>query len=249
MSGDWGLFLLLTAPVALIWYFGDRTLLTPRLRAADSRYATAARVAWQCLGVLVILGFAAAIMQGDPVAIGAAMFINMLAAGIIWGIAPRVGQGVPDIPEAEDYDRACGLLSSIHEAARHASLSDAQRASILEQVDAVPGSVAESLRKVARVRRIAGAINRTGTSVGVYNSSKELAELRLLESRLTGAIQDALQILVVTSVALMKVELARDERIVARILGDLTESNQRMWDLADSWEEVKRYSLRGYPGS
>jgi hypothetical protein len=246
MSGYWGIFLLTTSLVAPGWYLGDRIWLRPKLRTVSTRLLTVAIVLWLSLGVAVILALAVALMHGNPAAITVALFVNSLAAGIIWGVAPRVGQGVPEIPEAAAYDRACGLLSTVHETARRAPLSDAQRTSILEQADAVPGYIAESLRKVARLRRIGRSIYQSGGSVGACCSRKELAELRMLETRLISAIEAAVQVLVVISVALMKVEMARDERVVARILGDLSESNRRMLDLADSWEEVARYSLSAH---
>jgi len=243
MSGDWGLFLLTTSLVAPCWYLGDRVWLRPKLRTASRWLLIAAAAVWLCLGVAVILALAVALMHGNPAAITVALFVNTLAAGIIWGVAPRVGQGVPEIPEAAAYDRACGLLGSVHEAARRAPLSDAERRTVLEQADAVPAYIAESLRKVARLRRIRRVVYESSGSSGACSSPTELAELRMLEARLTAAIDAAVQVLIVISVAMMKVELARDERVVARILGDLAESNRRMLDLAESWEEVKRYSL------
>ena len=244
MSANWGLLLLTTTLIVLAWYFGDRMLLRPALRQIGTPLPPAVSLIWRCMGLGGIIYLTVALMNGNPFAIAANVAVAIMAylfvAATIWLIAPRLGQGVPDIPEAESYDSASRLVATIRASLQHAPISAAQASSIKEQANAVPCNIAENLRKLARLRQIGRLISGAGRTRNACDRPKEVAELRALERQLTVAIEGSLQVLMGIPVSLMKVELARDDRAVARILADLAETNLRLTDLAESWEEVNR---------
>ncbi len=246
MAGEWGWFLLMTVLLAPGWYLADKMLLRPALREKGTPLLAAVVRSWRGIGLLVLIALTTALMAGNAgamaVTIAAALFVYTLIAASVWLIAPRLGQGVPDIVESESYDRACKLLITINQTLQHAPLSDAQASSIREQANAIPRNIADSLRKLDRLRQIERLVRGEARTRSACDRPTELAELRALESQLKAAIQSSLEVLMGIPVSLMKVELARDDRAVARIVSDLTESNLRLTDLAESWEEVNRTS-------
>jgi hypothetical protein len=119
-----------------------------------------------------------------------------------------------------------GMLSS-------SPLPPEQRAELLRQLNQVPQNIARALGKLQRLRRVKKIAQRT------EHAGTVLQELAHLEAQIVAELRSAHQTLLAAPVALMKLDLARSDRDLRRIVAALDEANQRLRDLAESYEALR----------
>ncbi|MCX6033325.1 MAG: hypothetical protein NT169_29090 [Chloroflexi bacterium] len=186
--------------------------------------------------VLLLAGLIAAVVVAFTIRGGiVAPFVYILGA-FLAALAWNLGRTDRRLTEPDIQARARELCSAANEALRHAPISPDRKASIQEQIQAVPANIKVSREKLGRLRKLQDL-----TEKHKGQPDKQLAQL---EANLLKAMDAALDLLLDIPKSLMLVEIARDERAVASILSALSETNKRMTDLADAHAEMARLDGR-----
>ena len=145
---------------------------------------------------------------------------------------------VPDhgiqLDELEMVEQANRLGDEIRDALAERPFTAEKRASFEKQAREVPGNLVQALWKLARLRRIAAAIDQRYDEEGLKHQ-----ELEQMVNQLRGEMQHSAEVLSAISISLVKVQLAHDDLATDRLLADLNESNQRLRDLSASYHEVR----------
>jgi len=144
---------------------------------------------------------------------------------LLVGIGRRYG-----LPEPDMQARSDRLCAAAKEALRHAPISPDRKASIWEQVVAVPANIKASREKLKRLRNL--------QDLTIEHRGKRDEELARMERSILNTMNEALDLLLGIPKSLLRVETVRDERLVGGILSALSETNKRMEDLADAHAEV-----------
>jgi hypothetical protein len=141
------------------------------------------------------------------------------------------------------------LLAEIEDVLKYSPISDAKKSSLRQQADEIPTNIATAALKLYRVRRLQRIVRLAhahdldgaqATSDEVEQEEAQvLDELAAMEQNLLGGMKGALQALRSMPVTLMRVELARDERAIDRLLANLDDTNRRVKDLADAYHDLK----------
>jgi hypothetical protein len=139
-----------------------------------------------------------------------------------------------DADERDMVEHANRLASEIREAVNESPLAPQKRASFQLQAGEVPDNLVKALWKLARLRRIAGSIDQRYDEQGFKHQ-----ELNQMVYQLRGEMQHSVEVLSSISISLVKVQLAHDDIATDRLLVDLNESNHRLRDLSDSYDEVR----------
>jgi hypothetical protein len=116
---------------------------------------------------------------------------------------------------------------------------------VLRQVRDVPDNVLKAVQKLHRLRRLKKIAKRSDESA---NAGDVLRDIKDIERRILDELRCTHETLLAVPVALMKVDAARGNRNLDRIMAELSETNVRLNDLAASHEELRStgQSLR-YP--
>jgi hypothetical protein len=133
-------------------------------------------------------------------------------------------------PERQIPARSKELCAAVSDAVRHAPISPEQKSSIQSQVADVPQNIKASMEKLRRLQKL--------QDLNIRLKGGNDPQLAEMETDLLHAMNAALELLLSIPKSLMMVEVARDERAVARILSALGETNQRMLDLAQAQAEI-----------
>ncbi len=132
--------------------------------------------------------------------------------------------------EREVGNRAYRLLLEVNEALEHNQrISPEKKASLKQQARQALDNIIALLWKLSRVRR-AKAVVQTQSQV----------EIEKLEGRLLTEITRSSDVLEDVLMSTIQLEIKGGDRAVDRLLEDLNESNSRMRDLADAYDEFKR---------
>ena len=126
------------------------------------------------------------------------------------------------------------LVYEIDDALKSSPLPPEKYAAFGRQTRQVPGNLDRALWKLARLRRLAEAIDYQYDTDGQRHQ-----EIEVMTQQLHGEMQHSLEIVSSLSISLVKVELAHHDLSTDRLLADLDESNQRLRDLSASYLEVK----------
>jgi hypothetical protein len=129
------------------------------------------------------------------------------------------------------------LVEEIKETLKTSPISAQQKAALLAQVREIPDSAARALRKINRLRKIRDIANRMPHSDTV---AQTLRDIDALERQLFVELQRMRETLLEISVGLMRVDAARGDKSLDRLVAELSETNQRLSDLADSYGDVKQ---------
>ncbi|HTP07763.1 MAG TPA: hypothetical protein VMP08_05905 [Anaerolineae bacterium] len=139
-----------------------------------------------------------------------------------------------DADERDMVEHANRLAYEIRDAVKESPLSSQKRSSFQRQAGEVPDNLVQALWKLARLRRIAGAIDQRYDEQGLKHQ-----ELEQMVNQLRGEMQHSVEVLSSISISLVRVQLAHDDLATDRLLADLNESNQRLRDLSASYHEVR----------
>jgi len=131
-------------------------------------------------------------------------------------------------------EHANRLASEIRDAVKESPLAPQKRSSFQLQAGEVPDNLVKALWKLARLRRISGSIDQRYDEQGYKHQ-----ELDQMVNQLRGEMQHSVEVLSSISISLVKVQLAHDDIAADRLLIDLNESNHRLRDLSDSYDEVR----------
>lgn len=140
------------------------------------------------------------------------------------------------MPEAQYVDDARRLVNEIKETLKGSPLSAEQRNAVLGQVKDVPDNVVKAVQKLHRLRRLKKIAKR---SEDATNSGEVLREIKEMERNIEEELRRTHETLLAVPVSLMKVDTARGNRNLDRIIEELSETNLRLNDLATSHEEVR----------
>ena len=136
--------------------------------------------------------------------------------------------------ERDMVERANRLAYEIRDVLRHSPISDAKKAYFNLQACEVPSNITKALWKLARLRRIAESIGHKDDE-----QVQKHQEIEQMISQLRAEMKHSLGVLSSLSISLVKVEVARGDIAMDKLLADLNESNERLGDLSASYAEVK----------
>ncbi|BCX03343.1 MAG: hypothetical protein KatS3mg053_1281 [Candidatus Roseilinea sp.] len=148
------------------------------------------------------------------------------------------------MPEAQYADDARRLVDEIKAALKTCPLPYEQKTALLRQVRDVPNNVTRALCKLNRLRRIAKIAKRSEEAA---HAAGVLDDIKAMERCIVDELRRTHETLLTVPVVLMKVDVARGERNLDRIIAELSETNRRLNDLADSYGEVRAEQNLSYP--
>jgi len=137
-----------------------------------------------------------------------------------------------DHSEWAHVDHARRLVTETKDILASSSLAPKQRAELLRQLNQVPENIIRALGKLQRLRRVKEIAKSSGHARAV------LDEIAHLEAQILAGLRNAYQTLLAAPVTLMKLDLARGDRDLQHIIAELGEANQRLRDLAESYEAL-----------
>ena len=144
-----------------------------------------------------------------------------------------------ELDERAMQTHAARLAYEIDDALKCSPLPPERYVSFERQTRQVPGNLNRALWKLARLRRLAEAIDYQYDSNGQQHQ-----ELESMTQQLHDEMRHSLELVSSLSISLVKVELAHDDLSTDRLLADLNDSNQRLRDLSASYAEVKEQRAR-----
>jgi len=144
--------------------------------------------------------------------------------------------------ESQYADDARRLVREIKETLKTCPIAYEQKTELLRQVRDIPAGVVRALHRLQRLRRIRKIARRSADVAAAV-----LDDIARMERQIVDELRRTHETLLEVPVALMKVDVARGERNLDRIIAALSETNQRLNDLADSYGEVRAERSMGYP--
>lgn len=139
-------------------------------------------------------------------------------------------------------DDARRLVVEIKDALKTSPLPPEQKAALLAQVRAAPESAARALNKIGRLRGLRDVARRSPPSEGVLATLREIDEL---EAQLMDELAHVRSTLLAISVSLVRVDVARGDRGLDRMVTELSQTNQRLSDLADGYGGLRAEQALG----
>ena len=110
-------------------------------------------------------------------------------------------------------------------------ISPDKKRRVQEQSAAMLSNMVEIIKRLDTVRRLMPTL-----------SGKERTEMENIDFSLQQQIERSLETLQSIPLSLVKVEMASEERSIDRLIDDLSETNETMHDLADSYKAIQRLS-------
>ena len=156
------------------------------------------------------------------------------------GIRPlRVIPHVDDAhrSEVEMLERADRLVREVRAALKHSPLSAARKSPLEQQAREIPDNLVRAMWTLARLRRVYDSLDPRFDREG--QNRREVTEM---QDMLVAEITHSVEVLSNIPVSLMKVELARSEGSVDKVLVELDETNKRLLDMSASYLELKALS-------
>jgi len=166
----------------------------------------------------------------------------LIGLAALIAVAVRRRQEDRATSEAQYAEDARRLVTEIQGILASSPLPPEQRAELLRQLNQVPQNITHALGKLGRLRRVKKIAQRSEGAGAV------LQELAHLEAQIVAELRSAHQTLLAAPVALMKLDLARGDRDLQRIIAALDEANQRLRDLAESYEALRTRRAWESPG-
>ena len=208
---------------------------------------------WACFGLFAVLtiwlSFRATVRwksrqylaSSTPTMVGTAIYSAVFNPIRRWmGIRPlRV---IPHLDAAqrnqvEMLERADRLAREIRIALRHNPVSSVRKISFERQAREVPDNLAKALWTLARLRRIDDSLDPQYDRDG-----QNRQEITDMQNKLLAEMKHSVEILSSIPVSLMKVELARGDGGLDRLLAALDETNKRLLDMSASYTEIRALS-------
>lgn len=140
------------------------------------------------------------------------------------------------MPESQYVDDARKLVNEIKETLKTSPLDNEQRAAVLRQVRNVPDNVLKAVHKLYRLRRLKKIAKR---SEDAANADDVLSDIKDMERQIQTELRRTHETLLSVPVSLMKVDTARGDRNLDRVISELSATNQRLNDIATSYDEVR----------
>jgi hypothetical protein len=203
-----------------------------------------AAIGWWLVG-LMFFGIGLSLLIGSYSALVAylaplAAILGVAIIGVFVVIAAKLVQRKSlidpaiDIDARQKWNRARELLRAIDEALRSTPISSEQKSLIKQQSANIPKNIVKSAKRLRRLRKLKDLSSQMG---------KHDTELEAMEHSMVAVMDSSLDMLLSIPKALMKVETARDERAVTKLIEELRETNRHMLDLADAHTEVAESRL------
>jgi hypothetical protein len=138
--------------------------------------------------------------------------------------------------EVEMLERADRLARVVRAALKHSPMSAPRKSSLERHAREAPENLVKAMWTLTRLRRVYDSLDPRFDRDG--QNRREITEM---QSKLVAEITHSLEVLSNIPVSLMKVELARGEGNVDKLLLELDETNKRLLDLSASYTEVKQW--------
>lgn len=135
--------------------------------------------------------------------------------------------------EADDVRR---LAEEIGDLLKTSPLSQQQKADLRAQIKQVPENTSHALAKLNRLRRLKDIAQHQADS---DYAAEVLRQLDDMEAQVHAQLRQMRYTLLDLSVALMKVDVSRGDGSLDRLIARLSETNQRLDDLADGYADVR----------
>jgi hypothetical protein len=147
-------------------------------------------------------------------------------------VIPRLSE--EDRPSIAMLERTDRLLRGVRASLRRSPINAARRASIERQAREVPDNLVKGLWTLARLRHTQDSID-PRFDPGDQNRQ----EIEVIRQRLLAEMTRSVETLSNIPVSLIKIEMARSDGSVDKVLSELDDSNKRLIDLSASYAEVR----------
>ena len=155
----------------------------------------------------------------------------------------RERQGIPrKSPESAQLWRAKRLLAEAREAIRCSRITWDRKSALNRETRDLYDNIIKGVRKIDRIRRLRDLAAR-GTATD--SAARIIQEAAAMERQLLAELDRALDVLLSVPASLMRVEVTVDDREIDRLVRNLDDTNDRMRDLADAYDEVRATSYVG----
>jgi ElaB/YqjD/DUF883 family membrane-anchored ribosome-binding protein len=197
------------------------------------------------LAALVASVVIAALRKG-PALFG--LLIALVGAAIAMGVAAMRRQTRPPTVKAQpnqqrqrpderrEADDVRRLAEEIGDLLKTSPLSQQQKADLRAQIKQVPENTSHALAKLNRLRRLKDIAQHQADSDYAAEVVRQLDEM---EAQVYAQLRQMRYTLLDLSVALMKVDVSRGDGSLDRLITRLSETNQRLDDLADGYADVR----------
>jgi cell division protein FtsL len=148
----------------------------------------------------------------------------------------------PKMPESQYVTDAGKLVNEIKETLKTSPLDNEQRAAVLRQVRDVPDNVAKAVQKLHRLRRLKKIAKRAED----VDTDVVLSDIKEMERRIQTELRHTHETLLSVPVSLMKVDTARSDRNLDRIVTELSATNQRLNDIASTYDDMKANTQQSF---
>jgi hypothetical protein len=128
------------------------------------------------------------------------------------------------------------LAEEVADLLKTSPISAQQKADLREQTRRVPENTLRAVSKLQRLHRLKDIARRHSDEDYAARIVREIEEL---EAGLQAQLKHMRRTLLDISVALMRVDLARDDYSLDRLMRELSATNQRLNDLADGYADVR----------
>jgi DNA repair exonuclease SbcCD ATPase subunit len=142
--------------------------------------------------------------------------------------------------EADDVRR---LAEEIGDLLKTSPLSQQQKSDLRAQIKQVPENTSHALAKLNRLRRLKDIAHHQADS---DYAAEVMRELEAMEAQVHAQLRQMRYTLLDLSVALMKVDVSRGDGSLDRLIARLSETNQRLDDLADGYADVRAERAHTY---
>ena len=140
--------------------------------------------------------------------------------------SPRIKSELPTYKKAQTIQRE---IENILKGNKRISAN--KKRVLQEQTSAMLNNIVEIIKRLDTVRRLIPTLD-----------GKDRTEMEKMDFSLQLQIERSLETLQSIPISLVKVEIASEERSIDRLIDDLSETNETMHDLADSYKAIQRLS-------
>lgn len=149
----------------------------------------------------------------------------------------------PSLPEAHYAKDARKLVQVVNESLKTSHISQEQKSEVQRQMKEVTANVNRALNKLERLRKVKKIARRNEDA---NNSAQVLSEIRVMEQKLRDELRMTHEVLLSMPVTLMKVDDARGNRELDRVIENLSSTNQRLNDLASGYNDLRSTNSYGF---
>jgi hypothetical protein len=147
------------------------------------------------------------------------------------------------MPEAHYAKDARKLVQVINETLKTSPISSEQKSEVQKQMKDVTANLDRTLSKLERLRKVKKIAKRNEDAT---NSTEVLRDIKVMEQKIQEELLRTHEVLLSMPVMLMKVDAARGDRDLDRIIDNLSDTNHRLNDLATGYDDLRSNSSYGY---